>query len=73
MTRDEAKKLLNCSKFKDLAAMLEITAEAISQWNPEEIPKLREFQVREKALELKLAQQGSHNVSYPFQNNNVQI
>lgn len=50
MTLDEAKKKLNCKKSKDLAALLEISPEAVSQWNPECIPKLREYEVLEKAL-----------------------
>lgn len=50
MTRDEAKSKLNCKTFKELAAILKCTGEAISQWDPECIPKLREYQVIEKEL-----------------------
>ncbi|MCL6246501.1 Cro/CI family transcriptional regulator [Acinetobacter sp. ANC 4945] len=50
MTLDDAKKKLKCSKSKQLAALLDISPEAVSQWNPACIPKRREYEVLEKAL-----------------------
>lgn len=57
MTRDEAKNKLGCKKLKELAVMLDITGEAISQWDPNCIPKLREYQVND--LYAKLQSQSS--------------
>lgn len=64
MTLDEAKKKLNCKKSKDLAALLEISPEAVSQWNPECIPKRREYEVQEKALLLGCAHKETVNQNF---------
>lgn len=50
MTLDEAKNKLGCKTSKELAAMLFISPEAVSQWNHKCIPKRREYEVLEKAL-----------------------
>ena len=52
MTRDEAKAKLNCKSSKELAEILNISPEAVSQWDPLCIPKRREYEVLEKALQL---------------------
>lgn len=48
MTRDEATSLLNCS-LVELAAMLKTTTAALAQWDENEIPSLREYQIRDLA------------------------
>jgi len=48
MTRDEAIKLLDCS-LSELALRLDITTAAVAKWNKDQIPPLREYQVRELA------------------------
>ena len=48
MTRDEATSLLNCS-LAELAAMLKTTTSALAQWDENEIPSLREYQIRDLA------------------------
>lgn len=49
MTRDEAIQLLNCS-LSELALRLNITTAAVAKWDKEQIPPLREYQVRELAV-----------------------
>lgn len=56
MTRDEAIKLLDCS-LAELAKKLEVTTAAVAQWADGPLPLLREYQVREKANEIAIAQQ----------------
>lgn len=68
MTLDEAKKKLNCKKSKDIAALLEISPEAVSQWNPKCIPKRREYEVLEKALLLGCAHKQTLNQSFAESN-----
>ncbi|WP_215900679.1 Cro/Cl family transcriptional regulator [Acinetobacter sp. TUM15064] len=68
MTLDEAKKKLNCKKSKDLAALLEISPEAVSQWNPECIPKRREYEVLEKELLLGLVHKQTVNQNFAESN-----
>lgn len=48
MTKSEALKFADGS-VKKLASLLGITHNAISQWNEREIPKLREYQLKEIA------------------------
>lgn len=48
MTRDEAIKLLDCS-LSELALRLDITTAAVAKWNKDQIPPLREYQIRELA------------------------
>ena len=48
MTRDEATALLNCS-LAELAVKLATTTSAIAQWDENEIPALREYQIRDLA------------------------
>ena len=48
MTRDEAIQLLNCS-LSELASQLGITTAAVAKWDKDEIPLLREYQIRELA------------------------
>jgi len=45
MTRNDALALLKCSSSLELAQKLNISPAAVSQWNPDEIPLLREFQI----------------------------
>ncbi|AZP28405.1 Cro/Cl family transcriptional regulator [Acinetobacter pittii] len=52
MTKSEALALLNCT-VTQLADKLGITHNAISQWDEEKIPPLREYQIRDIASELK--------------------
>ncbi|MDH1712833.1 MAG: ribonuclease D [Acinetobacter sp.] len=68
MTLDEAKQKLNCKKSKDLAAFLEISPEAVSQWNPKCIPKRREYEVLEKALLLGFAHKQTVNQNFAESN-----
>lgn len=68
MTLDEAKKKLNCKKSKDIAALLEISPEAVSQWNPKCIPKRREYEVLEKALLLGCVHKQTVNQSFAESN-----
>ena len=68
MTLDEAKQKLNCKKSKDLAAFLEISPEAVSQWNPECIPKRREYEVLEKELLFGLVHKQTVNQNFAESN-----
>lgn len=52
MTKSEALALLNCT-VTQLADKLGITHNAISQWDEEKIPPLREYQIRDIVAELK--------------------
>ncbi|MHA3097768.1 Cro/CI family transcriptional regulator [Acinetobacter brisouii] len=45
MTRDEAIKLLDCS-LSELAGKLKISTAAVAKWNKDQIPELREYQIR---------------------------
>lgn len=49
MTRDEAIQLLDCS-LSELAERLHITTAAVAKWDKNQIPPLREYQVRELAV-----------------------
>lgn len=55
MTRSEATQLLQCS-LAGLAKKLGITTAAVAQWPEEKIPELREYQVRELARTLNIAE-----------------
>lgn len=46
MTKDEALKVADGS-VNELARMLGIRHSAVSQWNEEKIPELREYQIKE--------------------------
>lgn len=48
MTRDEATALLNCS-LAELAEKLKTTTAALAQWDENNIPSLREYQIRDLA------------------------
>lgn len=48
MTKQEALKILNCT-VTDLAAKLEVSSQAISQWSEHKIPLAREYQIRDLA------------------------
>lgn len=48
MTRDEATQLLNCS-LSELASKLLITTAAVAKWDKDQIPPLREYQIKELA------------------------
>lgn len=48
MTRDEATKLLDCS-LSELAGLLGITTAAVAKWDKEQIPKLREYEIKDLA------------------------
>lgn len=48
MTRQEALDLLGCT-VGELAELLKITSQAISQWDVDEIPLAREYQIRDIA------------------------
>ncbi|AUC06913.1 ribonuclease D [Acinetobacter lwoffii] len=45
MTRDEAIQLLDCS-LSELADRLGITTAAVAKWNKQQIPRLREYEIR---------------------------
>lgn len=45
MTRNDALALLKCSSSLELAQKLNISPAAVSQWNEDAIPLLREFQI----------------------------
>ena len=49
MTLQDAMQLAGVETQKELADLLEIEPPAISQWDKEKIPLLREYQVRELA------------------------
>lgn len=46
MTKSEALKLLNCG-VTELASMLGITSQAVTQWPEEKIPLAREYQIKD--------------------------
>ena len=48
MTKAEALALLNCG-VKELADKLGITSQAVSQWPENEIPMVREYQIKDLA------------------------
>ncbi|TCB18993.1 Cro/CI family transcriptional regulator [Acinetobacter sp. ANC 5045] len=48
MTRNEALQLLNCN-LSEMASRLNITTAAVAKWNKDQIPPLREYQIRELA------------------------
>lgn len=52
MTKSEALALLNCT-VTQLAEKLGISHNAISQWEEEKIPLLREYQIRDMAVKVK--------------------
>ncbi|QXA07950.1 Cro/Cl family transcriptional regulator [Acinetobacter pittii] len=52
MTKSEALALLNCT-VTQLAEKLGISHNAISQWEEEKIPLLREYQIRDMAAKVK--------------------
>ena len=56
MTKQEAYDLLSCNRI-ELAALLKIEPPAISQWDDNSIPPLREYQIKEIAIERETAQQ----------------
>ena len=49
MTKQEAMQLAGVETQKELAELLNIEPPSISQWDPDKIPLLREYQVRELA------------------------
>lgn len=49
MTKQEAMQLAGVETQKELADLLNIEPPSISQWDPDKIPLLREYQVRELA------------------------
>lgn len=49
MTRDEATQLLNCT-LSELADSLGISTAAVAKWNKDQIPRLREYEIRDIAL-----------------------
>ena len=49
MTKQEAMQLAGVETQKELADLLEIEPPAVSQWDDDKIPLLREYQVRELA------------------------
>lgn len=56
MTKQEAYDLLGCNRI-ELAALLKIEPPAISQWDDDSIPQLREYQVKEIAKNRETSQQ----------------
>ncbi|AXY57289.1 hypothetical protein CDG60_12355 [Acinetobacter chinensis] len=68
MTRNEAIELLNCS-LAELATLLGISTAAIAQWNPESIPKLREYEIRD--IHKLLTEAHDQNVSHEQAESNV--
>lgn len=55
MTKSEALKIADGS-VKKLARLLGISHNAVSQWDENEIPKLREYQIKEIAEKQQLQQ-----------------
>jgi len=49
MTKQEAMQLAGVETQKELAELLEIEPPAVSQWDDDKIPLLREYQVRDLA------------------------
>ena len=49
MTKQEAMQLAGVETQRELAELLEIEPPAVSQWDDDKIPLLREYQVRDLA------------------------
>ncbi|MBJ9954962.1 hypothetical protein I5735_18295 [Acinetobacter baumannii] len=71
MTLDDAKKKLNCRFNYELADLLGISNAAISGWNEQKIPELREYQIHKKAIELQQAQHMPVNLQSSAQQSNI--
>lgn len=56
MTKQEAMQLAGVETQKELAELLGIEPPAVSQWDDDKIPLLREYQVRELAANRKAAE-----------------
>lgn len=63
MTRDEAIELLGCN-LSELADSLGITTAAVARWNKEQIPKLREYQIRDIAADRLKSPETQQNVAH---------
>ena len=63
MTRDEAIELLGCN-LSVLADSLGITTAAVARWNKEQIPQLREYQIRDIAADRLKSLETQHNVAH---------
>lgn len=68
MTRDEATQLLNCT-LSELADSLGITTAAVAKWNKEQIPRLREYEIRDIALKRVQPMSPDTNQNLPHANN----
>ena len=63
MTRDEAIELLDCN-LSELADSLGITTAAVARWNKEQIPQLREYQIRDIAADRLKSLETQQNVTH---------
>lgn len=63
MTRDEAIELLGCN-LSELADSLGITTAAVARWNKEQIPQLREYQIRDIAADRLKSLETQQNVAH---------
>lgn len=71
MTRDEAKKLLECN-LSELASKLGITTAAVAKWNKDQIPKLREYEIRDIFAKSEKAKKLSKTLGNSAANKNIQ-
>ena len=63
MTRHEAIELLGCN-LSELADSLGITTAAVARWNKEQIPQLREYQIRDIAADRLKSLETQQNVAH---------